>query len=146
MSLVDPMIVAKLLAGTLVAPRVVPAAGKSILVLSIYALSGLLITAAIVLLLVALHTSAAAVYTPAQAWAITGCETMGLGIIGVLVAGIVSNRRSRVIHNHMDDTGKALLAALDSATQGLEEPIADHPRSSMLLASLAGYLAGNKLH
>ena len=136
MSLVDPMIVAKILAGTLAAPRIVPAAGKSVLVLSLYAFSGVLMLAATVLLLVALHTSAAAVYTPAQAWAITGCATMGL----------VTSRRARIIQNHMDDTGKALLGALDSATQGLEDPVADHPRSAMLLASLAGYLAGNKLH
>ncbi|MEZ0259802.1 MAG: hypothetical protein ACAH80_02265 [Alphaproteobacteria bacterium] len=94
----------------------------------------------------ALYSSAAAVYTPAQAWAITGCATMALGVIGILVAKIVANRRARVIYNHMDDTGKALLDALDTATKGLEEPIADHPRSSILLASLAGYLAGNKLH
>lgn len=146
MSLVDPMMVAKIIAGTLIAPRATPAAGKSMLVLALYIFSGALMLAATVLLLVALYTSAAAAYTPAQAWAITGCATMGLGAIGIIVAMIITNRRAHVIHSHMDDTGKALLAALDSATQGLDEPIADHPRSSMLLASLAGYLAGNKLH
>lgn len=146
MSLVDPMLVAKLLAGTLITPRVAAPVGKSVLVLTLYAFSGVLLVAAVIMLLVALYTAAAAAFTPAQAWAITGAATLGLGIISVLVAGIVSNRRAKVIHTHMDDTGKALLAALDSATQGLEEPVAGHPRSSMLLASLAGYLAGNKLH
>lgn len=146
MSLVDPMLIAKILASSLVSPRVAPAAGRSMLVLALYAFSGVLMLAATVLLLVALYSSAAAVYTPAQAWAITGCATMALGVIGILVAKIVANRRARVIYNHMDDTGKALLDALDTATKGLEEPIADHPRSSILLASLAGYLAGNKLH
>lgn len=146
MSLVDPMVMAKIVAGTLLAPRVVPSAGKSILVLSLYALSVVFMLAAIVLLLVALHTSAAVVYTPAQAWTITAGATMALGVMGILVATIITSRRARVIHNHIDDTGKALIEALDTATQGLEEPIADNPRSAMLLASLAGYLAGNKLH
>lgn len=145
MSLLDPMIIAQLLAGALVSPKAATT-GKSAAVISLYAFAGVSLTMAAVFLLLALHAFALETYTPAQSWAITGGAALLAGLLGILSAVQLSRRRHRIAHASMDNTGQALIAALDSATRGLEEPIAGNPRTSVLLASLAGFMAGNKLH
>jgi hypothetical protein len=145
MSLVDPMIIAQLLAGALVAPKATTT-GKSAVVISLYAFAGVLLTMAAVFLLLALHACAVETYTPAQAWGITGGAALLAGLIGILMAVQLSDKRRRESRAGMENTGQSLIAALDSATRGLEEPIAGNPRTSVLMASLVGFLAGNKLH
>lgn len=109
----------------------------------------LLLGCAAVFALVALDLHLATIYAPALAALLTAAAA--LGAAGVLTGGLLLarhlRRKKRAAALPSSDQAKdALLAALESATQGLEEPIANNPRTSVFLASLAGYMAGEKLH
>ncbi len=114
--------------------------------MALTALSVFLGCTGIVYMLIAFHEIILADYSPLIA-------ALGTGALALLLAAFsaatachlddIRKAKSRMMH---DNTKNSLLEAIEAATQGLQEPIADHPRTSVILASLAGFMAGNKLH
>ena len=100
----------------------------------------------IVYMLIAFHEIILADYSPLIAALGTGALSLLLAAFAATTACHLDDLRkakARIMH---DNSRKSLIEAIEAATKGLEEPIADHPRTSVILASLAGYMAGNKLH
>lgn len=100
----------------------------------------------LVYMLIAFHAVMIDTYSPAV-------SALATGALAFLLAGFSAaagchlhtyrKAKARMTHENNKDT---LLAAIEAATAGLEEPIASHPRTSVALATLAGFMAGDRLH
>ena len=109
----------------------------------------LLTTAGLIYLLIAANTCLVAFYGPVVGPLLTGLGSFvlaGIAAIGWTQAQKKPAPQPSMHNDTMIQTAEALFAALEHATKGLEEPIADNPRTSVALASLAGYMAANKVH
>lgn len=115
--------------------------------LMLIAASGLLSLIGVVYLFIALSAWLSGIFGPAAGPLLTGIAALALG--GLATAGfrmLESRDPKRPKRDAMEDTGEALYSAVEKATRGLEEPIASHPKAAVLMASMAGYMAANKLH
>ncbi|MDI1229499.1 MAG: hypothetical protein PSY14_17620 [bacterium] len=145
MALIQPMIAQMVLNAVLSRPTKAPGMRKAEICL--LAVAGILSVIGTVFLFMALHAYALVYYVPWVAATITGAGALIVGLTCAVIAGGMEEVRQRDGKRiDAEDPTKALLAAIEHATQGLEKPIHDNPRTSVLLASLAGYVAGNKLH
>jgi len=100
----------------------------------------------IVYMLMAFHEVLLDTYAPWIAAVGTGASALLLsGFAAAVALHLQDIRDAKAKLMHRNDTDN-LIAAIEAATKGLEDPIANHPRTSVLLASLAGYMAGNRLH
>lgn len=145
MALIQPMIAQMVLNAVLSRPTKAPGMRKAEICL--LAVAGILSVIGAVFLFMALHAYALVYYVPWVAATITGAGALIVGLTCAVIAGGMEEVRQRDGKRiDAEDPTKALLAAIEHATQGLEKPIHDNPRTSVLLASLAGYVAGNKLH
>lgn len=145
MAVIQPMITQMVLNSLLTRTSKTPAMRKAEICL--LAACGIFSVVGVVFLFVALHAFALVYYVPWVAATITGSTALIVGLCCAVVAGNMEQaRKAMKPQQGIEDAGEALLAALGHATQGLEKPISENPRTSVLLASLAGYLAGDKLH
>lgn len=145
MAVIQPMIAQMVLNAVLSRPSKAPGMRKAEICL--LAVTGVLSVIGAVFMFIALHAYALVHYAPWVAATITGAAALIVGLTCAVIAGGMEEARQRDTKRiEAEDPAKALIAAIDSATQGLEKPIHDNPRTSVLLASLAGYVAGNKLH
>jgi ElaB/YqjD/DUF883 family membrane-anchored ribosome-binding protein len=145
MAVIQPMITQMVLNSLLTRTSKTPPMRKAEICL--LTACGLFSVIGAVFLFVALHAYALVYYVPWVAATITCCVALIVGLFCAVVAGNMETARKAMKPQHsIEDTGEALLAALGHATQGLEKPISENPRTSVLLASLAGYLVGEKLH
>ncbi|HYD18611.1 MAG TPA: hypothetical protein VEF76_09045 [Patescibacteria group bacterium] len=144
MAIIQPM-VAQLLINSVLS-RKSKARGRSKAEFLLLVSSGFMSLVGIVFLFVALYDWAMLHYAAWMAAVITGGVGLAVGMTFAAIAGGMEAERKRHEPEQAEDPGEALLAAIDRATHGLEKPIADNPRTSVLLASLAGYMTGNKLH
>lgn len=113
------------------------------------AVSGVLSCAGLVYLLIAFNTWLAVQYGPVMGPLITGlCAFLLAGIAAMAFVQVEKKPAAPqpASEDSVIQTAEALFAALEHATQGLEEPIANNPRTSVALASLAGYMTANKVH
>lgn len=113
------------------------------------AVSCVLSCAGVVYLLIAFNTWMVAQYGAVVAALATAGGAFVLA--GIAAAGFVQvEKKPPPQHPANGDsviqTAEALFAALEQATGGLEEPIANNPRTSVALASLAGYMTADKVH
>ena len=114
--------------------------------MALTALSVFLGGTGLVYMMIAFHEIILAEYSPLVAALGTGALALLLAAFSATAACHLDDLRKAKARLMHDNTRNNLLEAIEAATRGLEEPIADHPRASVLLASLAGYMAGNKLH
>lgn len=145
MALIQPMVTQLLINHVLNRPS--KARGRSKAEICLLGASAFISLVGIVFLFVALYDWAMTMYLPWMAAVLTGTVAIILGLVCTAIAGSMESERKR--HEPArtsDDPTEALLAAIDHATQGLEKPISENPRTAVLLASLAGYMTGNKLH
>lgn len=112
------------------------------------ALAGLLAAAGTVYLLIATNAYLETIYVSGISALLTAGTAFILSAICFLVYKIADGAKKPVLQSksNVSPAVDALMTILDEATQGLEKPIADNPRVSVALASLAGFMAGNKLH
>ena len=127
-------------------PRNAP--GPGLAGLWLLALSGVLACAGVVCLFIAFDTWMTALYGPVMAALATA---LGAFVLSGIAAASFHQRKARVPASAAHDesltqTAEALFAVLNHATEGLETPIAENPRTSVALASLAGYMAAHKMH
>ncbi|MDE1153312.1 MAG: hypothetical protein PW788_12310 [Micavibrio sp.] len=100
----------------------------------------------IIFMLMAFHELLLDTYAPWIAAVSTGAAALLLAAFAAAVAlhlNDIRDAKARLMHQNNTDS---LIAAIEAATKGLEDPIANHPRTSVVLASLAGFMAGSKLH
>ena len=109
-------------------------------------LSAFLAIAGLVYLLIAFNTWLTALHGPLFA-------AFGTAVGAFILSGIAASAYSwksrkpvmaRATEDPLVETAETIIAALDALTAGLEKPVAENPRSSVAMASLAGYIAGEK--
>ena len=144
MALVEP-VVAQLIMNTLLT-RHGRVDGRRKAEWFLFGFSAFLLAVGTVYLFLAFHATLTESFSPSVAGLITAAAAFGAAGLSALVALAIENRRSAERHHTMETAGESLFAALDAATAGLEEPIANNPRTAVLMASLAGFMTANKLH
>jgi|MDSW01.2.fsa_nt_gb hypothetical protein len=84
-------------------------------------------------------------FTPDIAAALTGAALMFLSALSILTAwGLLKYQKmkSRALQRQMSETVEELI---ELANGELAEPVRDHPKAALLIASCAGLIAGHKL-
>lgn len=144
MSVLQPVLIS-LLNGWLTRPQ---KSGHSKLAgLWLLAMSCLLACAGLIYLLITLNSWIETYYGPTIA--ALGTAVAAFMLSGLASAGYVWIERPKPAAQGDDSmirTAETLIAAVERATEGLDEPIAKNPRTSVALASLAGYVTANKMH
>jgi hypothetical protein len=143
MSVLQPVLIS-LLNGWLTRPQ---KSGHSRLAgLWLLAMSCLLACAGFIYLLITLNSWIDTYYGPTIA--ALGTAVAAFVMSGLASAGYVWLERPKrpADADSMLRTAEELIATVERATEGLEEPIANNPRTSVALASLAGYMTANKMH
>lgn len=72
------------------------------------------------------------------------CLAVGAAFAGLALLG-VSIRRREIARVRQEITD-IIHAALDFAEEEIREPVQENPKTAVLLASAAGFIAGEKLH
>ncbi len=146
MSFIEP-ILAAVINGWLARPE--KQGGSRMAGLWLLAMSCLLACAGLVYLLIGFDTWMSVLYGP-----VTASLSTALGafiLAGCAAGGFAWAERPKPAkpspeEQSLKETAEALFTMLEQATEGLETPIAENPRTSLALASLAGYMTANRLH
>lgn len=103
---------------------------------------------AIAMLFFAEYAYLATIYSVPMAALGVACTIMAAGLICISTGMMaMNNRRTRA--KRMDlaspppDIAKTMTALIDSIAEELEDPIRDNPKTAVMMASLAGFLAGD---
>lgn len=112
---------------------------------TIYAVSGVLAVIALICLAAAFSYWLRQQYTPDVAALVAGLGMLALALLVAAVGYAVSVIRKNKIEAVTDEIKNKVLHALESVADEMEDPIRDHPKSSVAIATLAGYLVGNRL-
>lgn len=119
--------------------------GKTGAGMSFLTLSGLLLLVAVGFFVYAAHLWFAKTYEPEVAFAMTGGVIVFFALLSALGAyGVHAYKKQKAeiikkeILHKMEDF-------FEAANDELGEPIQDNPKTSMLIASLAGFAAGERL-
>ena len=90
------------------------------------------------------------VFTPAIAAFCVGGSAftlaLALTLVGDLISSGKSKRSSRTESAPSVDLPKLVSDTINSLSEELEEPIRDNPKTALMLASLAGFVAGERRH
>ena len=143
MAILEPLIAQLLLQGLLPPPRKHRKAGLLLL-----AAAGMLSALGVVYLFIGCERWLTGLYGPITGPLLAGASAMALGGL-VAIAGYLTMQvrmsRGRELEA-AEKMGEHLFTALEKATRGLDGPIASNPKSAVLMASVAGYMAGEKIH
>lgn len=148
MSVLNP-IITQLILDTVLHKPVKAVVAKKKAAWWLLALSILFVTAGLVYLMVALHLYLLTIYLPVQAALLTGGTCLMLGAIGGIGYVLLEDKRKlKAKAEAALNMGREnqMMALIDDLTKSLEEPIANNPRTSVVLASLAGFLTGHRIH
>jgi hypothetical protein len=129
--------------------RTVEAKKSGIMLLAI---AGFLFAAAAVFLLIALYAWALGSFAPPLAALLTGLAAVFTGGIACAAGGHAMKAKAEPAPKAdlqdlgLDKLDDAVMAVADILAEHLEQPIRENPKTSVALASLAGYLAAEKMH
>ena len=112
--------------------------------LGLTALSLILSFIAVIFLLLALQTWVSSLYGVPVAWLITAAVTFLVAAIVHLMAA--SSRKKHGLINHVKEEVHDTITPLAGIIEELAAPIKDHPLAAVILAGLAGVMAGEKLN
>ncbi len=112
---------------------------------TIYALSGILAVIALICMAAAFSYWLRQQYAPDVAAMVAGLSMLALALLVAAAGYAVSVIRKNKIEAVTDEIKNKVLNALESVADEMEDPIRDHPKSSVAIATLAGYLIGNRL-
>lgn len=85
-------------------------------------------------------------FTPQMAAVIVALTAWAIGLVSAAIGvSIISNNRVRRSQHagSAPDIAKTVTALIDSIAEELEDPIRDNPKTAVMIASLAGFLAGD---
>jgi hypothetical protein len=115
--------------------------------LALIAFSSLFSLIGVIYLFVALNHWLGSLYGPALGSLMTGGIALLLGGIASTGMYMLESREPKARgKDTAEDLGEVLFTALEKATRRLEEPIGNNPKSSVLMATVAGFVAGDKVH
>lgn len=105
------------------------------------ALSVLLSGAGVILSVIAVERFFEASYQPDISAAMTAVIAFGVSVIIMLLSRRSFHSKARRVSGMSTITQGDIKEILDILYQGLEEPVRDNPKTAVLLAAIAGYLA-----
>lgn len=147
MAVLESMITQLLLDGFLHRPAKPSATKKAAWWL--LAMSAIVAVVGLVYLMIALHAYFLTLYDPIGAALLTG----GLGLMISAICGITffiledaRKAKARMRAAMQSHSQNEIIQLIDELTKGLEGPIANNPRVSVALASLAGFISGHRIH
>lgn len=86
-------------------------------------------------------------YTPQLAAAVVAASGLAVAMLsaatGMLVMDRKADRRPAQNMASQPDIAKTLTGLIDSLSEELEDPIRENPKTAIMIASLAGFLAGD---
>lgn len=108
-------------------------------------LSALCVFVAVIFLIVALHNWLGANYTPDMAALITAAfVALMAAIFGLLGYASINRRHSRLEAMKSELTDN-LAALLEAVGEELDDPVRNHPKTSLAVAALAGFLVADRM-
>lgn len=112
--------------------------------LGLMAVTGILGLVTVLFILLALQAYLAEFYGVPAAWLLTAAATFVITCIVYLIASY--SQRKRAIVQKVKEEVEDRLTPMAQIIEQLAEPVKDHPLAAVLLAGLAGVMAGEKLH
>ncbi|MBI1301923.1 MAG: hypothetical protein GC137_09745 [Alphaproteobacteria bacterium] len=108
----------------------------------LFALAGLLLGIALCFLIYASHLWLAENYPPETAAMFAGFLALGLAALCCLFAyGVIQYKRSQV-KKLKKEIANTMNSVLEIANEEFGQPIKDNPKTAVIIASLAGFIAG----
>lgn len=111
----------------------------------IFGFAGVLALVAFVYLIVALSYWLKQQYAPDVAALATAGVTLSFAILVAAAGYAVTVIRKNKVEAVTDELRDKVMQVIDAVSEEMEDPIRDHPKSSVAIATLAGYLVGNRL-
>lgn len=121
-----------------------PLTGRSKLGIGLYALSAALCLVSLGFFLYAGNVWLRMSYDPEVAAALTGAMIACLAALIAGVSYLCLNYRKRKIADIKNEVTKTVHDIMAIASEDIAEPIKENPKSSVILAVMAGYVAGKK--
>ena len=90
-----------------------------------------------------------ALYAPYLAALVTAGTAVFLSLVAAWISSIAMKRgreRNALSRGPSPDIAKTLSSLIDSFGDELEQPIRENPKTAVMLASLAGFMAGDRSH
>lgn len=112
--------------------------------LGLIALAGFLIFLGSGFLIFAMHLWFEKTYPPELAAAFTGSAILALALMVLLVSMRIFQWRKNRLRELKHEVHEALQTTFDFLDEELAEPVQNNPVTAVVLASLAGYVAGEK--
>lgn len=112
---------------------------------TLYAVAGVLGVVALICMAAAFSYWLRQQYPPDVAALVAGLGILALALLVAAAGYAYSVIRKNKIEAVGDEIKDKVLKVLESVADEMEDPIRDHPKSSVAIATLAGYLVGNRL-
>ncbi len=132
----------RLLSDTLHNKAPLPGRGKGVLGLIIFA--AIIFYTGIGFLIYAAHYTFLNLYTANTAIALTGCLIIAVAFLTACIAAFLSYLKYKRLKILQSSIAEFAEMSLDMAQKELAEPVKDNPKTALLLASVAGLVAGDK--
>lgn len=102
-------------------------------------------------LLFAEYAYLTAIYSPELAAVGVACTAMAVSLLSAATGMIVMDKRASRAKRlpsmgPQPDIAKTITGLIDSLAEELEDPIRENPKTAIMIASLAGFLAGDARH
>jgi len=121
-----------------------PMTGKSKAGFGLFAFAGLMLLVAVGFFLYAAFLWLDGNYAPEVAAMLAGALTAGVALIcGLIAYGVLLYKRHRIRKMRQEIAG-TVQTALELADEELSQPVRENPKMAVLVASLAGYIVGEK--
>lgn len=111
----------------------------------IFGFAGVLALVAVVYLIVALSYWLKMQYSPDVAALATAGITLSFAILVAAAGYTITVIRKTKVAAVTDELRDKVMQVISAVSEEMEDPIRDHPKSSVALATLAGYVVGNRL-
>ena len=143
-TVLEPLIMQLLAEGLLHRPARISAAGKA--GLGFFILAGVLAVGGVVFMMISLHAWLLLSFTAELAALLTGASALLAAVLSGLCGLIAFRKWKERGTSRADDITRMIQSVLTMAGDQLQDPIRENPGTAMLVASLAGFFAGHKLH
>lgn len=125
-----------------------PLMRKSKFGLGLYAVSGLLLLTCVAFLIAAGHSWLSLNFSAPVALALTAAGTALIAVLSAIAAHFIIKSKQKVETPAIqtEDVSRLVMELGEVAGEELMEQIKENPKTAMLLAGAAGFLAAEKLH
>lgn len=112
---------------------------------SLVSIAGFLACVGLLLIMFAAHLWFDANFPPEQAWLLSGLSFLALSLVVVLISFCIALYKRRQITKVKDDVEEAIFDFVDTLDEEFSAQIRQNPKTAVIIAALAGYIAGDKL-